>query len=43
MEMSTRRYATFFQRRNGGNGAGHMGAEDTQSVAQSKGKHPPIQ
>jgi hypothetical protein len=32
MEMSTRRYATFFQRRIGGNGAGHLGAE-----------HPPIQ
>jgi hypothetical protein len=37
MEMSTRRHATFFQRRNGANGAGHLGAEET------RGKHPPLQ
>jgi TIR domain len=32
MEMSTRRYATFFQRRNGGNGAGHVGAEENLPI-----------
>lgn len=43
MEISTRRYATFFQRRNGGNGTRHNGAEETRSAAQSRGEHPPIQ